>query len=619
MNEYKIEVTLKLKGPIMTKSTAAGGFGIDAPFARNERAQLCLPLDLVKGRLRQAMKELNEAAGTDFDPPIGDWFGQESGDDIGRYEPARGLLNFTDFVYSEDHRDNRIYRICMDNERGAAKQGAYQVIEAPFQAGEKADFKGTISFFSTDQTEANNIREIIRQGFSWITSFGSQKSIGFGQLISVDVAQPQPAQPRTSISTSIAAETTHFDLVVTPLALFCLTNKQIDQNLFESDDIISGGALKGCIATTWLKHLGQHGEIRAGIDSNRPDLCKNFNLIRFTHAFAVKRGTRTRPVTIPYSMGVDKDNELYDVALFSRPVLIKGSASAFFSAPAFFMDWKNKVWKIANPMFGWDRPRHKLDVHHQHDRAKRKAEEAKLFAYDAVDPQEHEWLCTVDLSRVPQSDRAQVATQLQDLLRFELKDLGKTKSAVQVEFQEKPVITQKVELKTDLREGVWIITLQTHALICDPIELNETSGANELFGTYKQAWHDLSDSFLELKYYFAGQHLAGGKYVHQRFQSGNPYNPFLLTDAGSVFVFKPTSDEQKAKERIEVWLSHGLPLPDWAVSRYRRDNNRDMSGNIKQGSDWTNCPYIPENGYGEIAVNLETHWQLKPKGGYREI
>src|SRR5207249_4688562 len=106
--------------------------------------------------------------------------------------------------------------------------------------------------------------------------------------ISVSVTQPATVQPNASTAASITKDETHFDLIVTPLALFCLTSRQIDQNLFESDDAISGGALKGFVATTWLKQLGQNGEIREGIDGSRPELCKNFEKIRFTHAFPAK-------------------------------------------------------------------------------------------------------------------------------------------------------------------------------------------------------------------------------------------------------------------------------------------------------------------------------------------
>jgi hypothetical protein len=606
MFQYSCNVTLKLRGPIITKSTAAGKYGIDAPFARNEKNQLCLPLDLVRGRLKQAMVEINEAVGGSFSQSISSWFGEVSNETIGSYVPDRARLNFTDFIYNGVSKDNQIFRIRIDSERGSVQQGAYQVVEAPFQSGEEVDFAGTISFFAVDQNSANQIGKTIHQCLSWITSFGSQKSIGFGQLISVSATTPLQAQPKSFGTSVTSSDETHFDLALSPKALFCLTSGQIDQNLFESDDSISGGALKGLIATTWLKLLGQNGDVRAGVDPSRPELCQSFDKIRFTHAFPAKRPTRKRPVTIPYSIVADRAGRLHDVSLFAEPVLIDGSA------PSFFMDWKRKVSDMANVAFRWELPKHKLDVHHQHDRKKRKAEEAKLFAYDSVSPHEHEWLCTVDLSRIAAPDRGHAATQLRDLLGNQLMDLGKTKAGVEVDWLGKDAFTRSHESNTSIRDGRWIITLQTDALLCDPSELSETSGAAELKKAYELVWDELSGGSLKLAYYFAGQHLAGGRYLHQRFQSGKPYNPFLLTNAGSVFVLNPTAgNDEKAKATIEDWLAHGLPLPTWASERYKRNN--------ETGDHWSNCPYIPENGYGEIAVNLETHWSLKPEGGYDEV
>ena len=46
------------------------------------------------------------------------------------------------------------------------------------------------------------------------------------------------------------------------------------------------------------------------------------------------------------------------------------------------------------------------------------------------------------------------------------------------------------------------------------------------------------------------------------------------------------------------WMSGGLPLPKWALAEYGQYNR----------ALWENCPFVPENGYGEIAVNLAWHW-----------
>ena len=61
--------------------------------------------------------------------------------------------------------------------------------------------------------------------------------------------------------------------------------------------------------------------------------------------------------------------------------------------------------------------------------------------------------------------------------------------------------------------------------------------------------------------FFARQRLAGG-YLVLRHQPGKPYNPFLVTEAGSVFVLRPRPGKgDDANKRLDDWLEHGLPLP----------------------------------------------------------
>ncbi len=79
-----------------------------------------------------------------------------------------------------------------------------------------------------------------------------------------------------------------------------------------------------------------------------------------------------------------------------------------------------------------------------------------------------------------------------------------------------------------------------------------------------------------------------------------PYNPFLLTDAGSVFVLEAEAGQQPlAQTKIDDWLQFGLPLPDWAVKRY--------------GDHGSTCPFRRVDGFGEIAVNLPCHTSPAPR------
>jgi hypothetical protein len=185
-----------------------------------------------------------------------------------------------------------------------------------------------------------------------------------------------------------------------------------------------------------------------------------------------------------------------------------------------------------------------------------------------------------------------VEGQLQALLNCGLGSIGKTKAKADVVFSDiRPKFPS--DSKSLNPEGKWIITLQTAAILCNPAELDEKSGRNELRNAYEKCWEDISSGKLKLTRYFASQSLSGGYYLIRRFQPNKPYNPFLLTNPGSVFVLEAKSAVSDAQELIDVWISKGLPIPDWAKSSY--------------GETWKSCPYLPNDGFGEITVNLTCH------------
>ncbi|MBK9316278.1 MAG: hypothetical protein IPM55_18850 [Acidobacteria bacterium] len=239
----------------------------------------------------------------------------------------------------------------------------------------------------------------------------------------------------------------------------------------------------------------------------------------------------------------------------------------------------------------------------------RRAEDKQLFAYEMVVPTDHIWYCSVDLSAIADNAvRATVLKQLQQLLKPGLRWLGKTKTRADVAIiKPDPGIPASIKSNASMQDDCWIVTLQSPAILYNPYEMNETSGAAQLEANYKAVWKQLSNNNLELSHYFAGQSLAGGFYTHRRFRSSNPadYYPFLLTNAGSVFVLKSAAGPD-AQQYIDDWLKQGLPLPDWAKSKYARNGH--------EGDHWENCPYIRQNGYGEIAVNLD-HQIKKLKEG----
>ena len=386
-----------------------------------------------------------------------------------------------------------------------------------------------------------------------------------------------------------------FTIAIRPESPFCLGGRQFKENLFDSETIISGGVIKGAIASTWrmLLDKGPNCEIIDGFDKKRPELSSCLDKIRITHAFPVDRSSEKRPVVFPHSLVKGVGGTLKDVALHKEYDMVDGAA------PAFAVDWKE--YDDVFTRFGWPHVKKELRVRTALCRSYRKAANKQLFAYEMVVPDGLEWLATIDLSNVTDATKSDIEdrrfreaakSQLIDLLLHGLHGWSKTKSSATVSISECTLDTEPVMVD----EEYYIVTLQTPALLIKPGSLDETSGQVQLEAVYNEAWNQLSDNNLQLHNFFARQSLAGGYYLHKRFRGNKEYYPWLLTDAGSVFVFKAT-DTEKAKKIIREWLRYGLPLP------------KDVS---KDGNTWKNCPFIPENGYGEIMLTKEL---LKPKEG----
>lgn len=116
---------------------------------------------------------------------------------------------------------------------------------------------------------------------------------------------------------------------------------------------------------------------------------------------------------------------------------------------------------------------------------------------------------------------------------------------------------------------------------------------------YQAAWNELSDGKLTLVRYFARQRLSGGRHRQRTRQNNlNSYRPWLLTEAGSIFVLKAQKDvdSEHIKQMLKGWLSSGIGLTKRVSAWYGLGDD--------SAQYWKFTPFVPENGYGEIAVNL---------------
>jgi hypothetical protein len=582
MLSVRLDITLSLVGPILTKSSVAGPAGISAAMAMADGSYY-LPYSLVRGRLRESMEELGSSVVVElFGPSVAT---KTTGDPV---VPKRGLLQFSDFkaVQSGASMQRLGYRVSIDPERGSAAKRDLLVMDRPFAPGEIVAFSGSISFFATAEEQVQKIEREVTLGLRFLTNLGSGRTVGFGRLKDVTVvrAQCQPGPQPRSTSTPVP-ETACWTLTLSDFSgPLCIVRRPLGKNLFISDDTIPGGVIKGALAEL----------LRKLTISDCVALRSNLDRVRFTHAFP---GQRNRPFMPPLSLvkvevtgqkGGPARESLLDGALCRKPFLVNDRA------PSFAIDWKDT--DSVRKQFGWPHLTRELRVRTAIDRERRRAEDGKLFAYEMIKPGKTVWHGLVDLQRVNHDERQKVAAELAAVLLRGLPGIGKTKAHARAVTME-PQTTPK---KAKRHDGCWILCLQTPALLLDPLNCNAGLDPQQLKALYQSAFDDLlpadtlAVSPLIIDNFFARQAMYGGYLVH-RFQAPTPperpYYPFLLTEPGSVFVVRPSAntDSEKAQATIQSWVDHGLPLPRWAAERY--------------GSNWSTCPFLPENGFGEVAIS----------------
>ena len=257
-------------------------------------------------------------------------------------------------------------------------------------------------------------------------------------------------------------------------------------------------------------------------------------------------------------------------------------------------------------------PPSELRVRTAVDTATGRARESELFAYRGFRPEKHRWHCTITLNdhdgEVDDQQRQLLWAQLAAVLESGWMSFGKTKARGTAKVSTDPVPSKPSPVKIGQHE-CFVVSLQSPALMLDPRQscktLNPTiDEVDELYDAY---WQDVSRQLFRHRrsHRFAGNELIGGYQAYRyRFQpdpKGHPptspktqrelpYNPSLLTSAGSVFVLQfDSADSNKAEDKIREWLRYGLPLPSWAKQAY--------------GETFATNPFLPQNGYGEIRVN----------------
>jgi len=141
---FKMEISLKIQAPFLCSATGPGSWGIDLSFNRNHEGKLSIPKSHIKGKLREAWRELKKTGAFSID--INRWLGKGSGDDAGDYTPHRGLMIFSDFVCSDKQDFGQTHRIRIEKTSGTAGEGALITSETPHLSGKITKWSGEIAF-----------------------------------------------------------------------------------------------------------------------------------------------------------------------------------------------------------------------------------------------------------------------------------------------------------------------------------------------------------------------------------------------------------------------------------------------------------------------------------------
>jgi hypothetical protein len=584
--EFVYRLRLTLAGPLLTAGLEARALGVDVAQLRDYRGRIVLPGTLIRGTVRQVLNEItNDPAAPLDSTAVERWFGSESANaqrqafaaEPGPWEPLRGYLHFEDLVAEEGGSESVTTRIAVSTETGSVKPGHLLVIETPYGYGQNVVFAGNLRIRSDCPDRADLVR-LLSVALRLIPALGAFKTAGFGRLVEAQLEETPvpPGGPAEALVVELGPDIPHVDLVLNFDAPFVVFARGLGGNMFDGDDIIPGAVIKGAFAEK-LRALGRYAEFANALAA-----------LHVGHAFPVKIGdTPTRPRTPPlslYTIKPDGPEELYDDLV--APASSLGELGLVEFAP----DWKDRPALVEARYPKPSRPE-RLRRTRTAVAASGTADTGRLFSHGAVSPEGHEWLSR--LLRGPLEHETFAA--LLSLLRGRLPGIGKTKASAQARIELAPELPAARPIRTSNGVATWRLVVQTPALMFSPVpDPRGDSRRNPeawLDAAYEGYWRGNADRFqpglgprLRLVGFRAQQFWVGG-YLAARYRPvADRYYPYLLTAQGSVFHLEAPADAAPFFRKV---VEEGLPLPlNWPADR----------------SDWRHCPFLPENGYGEVVA-----------------
>lgn len=571
---FELDIELTVKSPFLFQGLANALMGIDAAHLRDEDGRPLIPADQVRGVLKEAMEDIAVAAPklvTAAD--IRRLFGAQSAEvEIGKEGsvehdvPQRAELIFTDLVADcLAGAAGETTRVQIDDETGAVKTGHMQVIELVAPFGREVTFKGGLIAFLVPGDAKRQI-EAMTAAFKTVASIGAFKSAGFGEITECSVTERKATALDIPVVDEAKLQQCYLIKFDRPILVDATW---VADNAISGAAIVPGAVLKGALAERLR---------RAGVDpGGASKLAQALSSMRISHAFPVTETEAPLLEPLPLSLVAVKSGDRFEFgdALkvpFGKGAMISGETALFST------DWKDGAFGEAATLLGHAKGDLPIELPRTHTAIGEQgiAEDQKLFTTIARSTRGRKWMVNVDGGTDSLEYR-----QLTALLLEGLDGIGRTGAHATIEpcvRTDPPPQPRCVKDKPDQ----FVIVLRTPAMMTDPCAGGDAKTQYERY--FESICPDAT-----LKNFYAAQRLAGRYLATRRRVYGATYYPFVLSEPGSTFLLEAKPGMTAALNRgLQMLMRTGLPVVA-------------LTGAAPLS--WRNCPFMPENGFGEITVD----------------
>lgn len=598
----RLSLTLFVRSPFMFRGLDSGAFGIDVACLRDERARPIIPADQIRGVLREALNDLAAAGAGISSSEIDDVFGRESAN-LDNEASARNLPDRSRIIFGDLHAAGMVLdpdarpgaphsseqtlghaietaRVQIDDVTGAAETGKLQFIELAVPFGAAVRFTGELVLFAPP-SETSRWVTLLNRAVALVGSIGAFKSVGFGEVLQRGTQVQQIAVSGVAKVAPPLPE--RFTLRVRFDRPILVDAERIADNAFAGREVVPGAVFKGALA--------RHFEL-AGRSPEKGDLGAALAALSFSHAFpenveAGQRDLRPLPLSVVAALPEGKAKPVVGDALLvprGEGAMIAGRTALFQS------DWKGSWFTDALAALGRPQPSHTVGIARTHtkiDSTTGTAEKGALFTTISrpveLDGAPRTWLLDIDFTGVrPGAGRDEIQAAMAQCLATGLYGMGKTGASARFEVLSETSAPAIAPIHGTSNE--FALVLETPALMLDRISVSGEDGwlcePDEAYAAYFR--RVLPGA--QLLSFFARQKLAGGYLARRRRAYGDGlYQPFLLTEAGSIFRLRI---EDPAP--LLALVRCGLPVTP-------------LSG--VDAVTWENCPFVPENGFGRVSAD----------------